>query len=884
MRCNSCHSEAPAGSRFCPSCAAPLEASASATPTRTHAVTSAVRSDTAPARFLPGAMLAGRYRIVGLLGRGGMGEVYRADDLKLGSPVALKFLPEGLERDENRLQRFLNEVRVALRVTHPNVCRVHDIGEVDGQHYLSMEYVDGEDLATLLRRIGRLPEDKALEVARQLCAGVAAAHEQGILHRDLKPANVMIDGRGRVRITDFGLAGLAEAFEGAEVRAGTPAYMAPEQRAGKDVTVRSDVYSLGLVLYELFTGRHAFDSGAVERRHRDSRDSTPATPSDIVGGLDPAVERVILRCLERDPALRPASALAVSAALPGGDPLAAALAAGETPSPELVAAAGERGVLERRIGWTLAAAGLGLFALALIVGKDNLLSAHVPLDRSPPVLEDRAREVLRTLGHEPPVVDTAAGIDIDNAVLSWIRDNDRTADRWQRLRSGRPAVLRYWHRQSPRLMLPSPGFSVVQYNDPPLELAGMTRVVLDFQGRLLALDAAPPAFDESGPAADAPDWGALLDAAGLEPQLLTPSSPRWNPRMTTDARAAWEATLPEAPGTTFRVEAAAYRGRPVYFRLLGPWDPPPSTEAPAQPLLARLSQALGLLILIGVAVGAALLARRNLKLGRGDRAGATKLALVFLVVHVIVWALWVDHTLSLGTEWNMITMDTGYSMFLAATVWVCYLALEPLVRRRWPDALVSWSRLLAGRFRDPLVGRDFLIGSVAGSAGFLLIVLGELAPGWLGHPPARPLGGNFQDLFGARWYLADLLDAPVHAVIQAMQGLFLIVVLRIVLRKQWLAVAAFVLLFTPVVSQGADYPWIRMAFGSIAVLIMASVLVRYGLLALTVGVVYLRFLPNAVLTADLSAWYAGSTITAILAVVLLVAYGLHTSLGGSPRS
>ncbi len=159
MRCNSCHSEAPAGSRFCPSCAAPLEASASATPTRTHAVTSAVRSDTAPARFLPGAMLAGRYRIVGLLGRGGMGEVYRADDLKLGSPVALKFLPEGLERDENRLQRFLNEVRVALRVTHPNVCRVHDIGEVDGQHYLSMEYVDGEDLATLLRRIGRLPED-----------------------------------------------------------------------------------------------------------------------------------------------------------------------------------------------------------------------------------------------------------------------------------------------------------------------------------------------------------------------------------------------------------------------------------------------------------------------------------------------------------------------------------------------------------------------------------------------------------------------------------------------------------------------------------------------------------------------------------------------------
>jgi len=156
--------------------------------------------------FAPGVVLAERFRIIGLLVRGGMGEVYRADDLKLGQPVALKFLPPALAGDAALLERFHAEARNARQVSHPNVCRVYDIGKVDGQHFLSMEYVDGEDLAALLYRIGRLPATKALEMARQLCAGLAAAHEKGVLHRDLKPSNVMLDGHGRTRITDFGLA------------------------------------------------------------------------------------------------------------------------------------------------------------------------------------------------------------------------------------------------------------------------------------------------------------------------------------------------------------------------------------------------------------------------------------------------------------------------------------------------------------------------------------------------------------------------------------------------------------------------------------------------------------------------------------------------------
>ena len=303
------------------------------------------------ARFIPGAMLAGRYRIVSLLGRGGMGEVYRAEDLKLGQAVALKFVPEGLARSADRLARFHHEVRVARQVSHPNVCRVYDISEVDGQHFLSMEYVDGEDLASLLRRIGRLPSDKATQLARQLCAGLAAAHDCGVLHGDLKPANVLIDGRGRVRIADFGLARLIDERHHRDVLAGTPAYMAPEQFAGEAASMRTDVYALGLVLYEMFTGEPAFTISGADLFARGAAQLPPTRPSNLIPDLDPAIERVMLQCIEHDSTRRPPSAAAVAAALPGGDPLAAAFAAGDTPSPDMVAALAGQARSHQSSGW-----------------------------------------------------------------------------------------------------------------------------------------------------------------------------------------------------------------------------------------------------------------------------------------------------------------------------------------------------------------------------------------------------------------------------------------------------------------------------------------------------------------------------------------------------
>ena len=217
----------------------------------------------------------------------------------------MKFLPRELVRDSAALARFHSEVRTARQVSHRNVCRVFDIGESDGQHFLSMEYVDGEDLASLLRRIGRVPPDKAIDIARQLCAGLSAAHTAGVLHRDLKPANVMLDGRGRVRITDFGLAIHPTHVAGDPSFAGTPAYMSPEQAAGDRLTSASDIYALGLVLYEIFTGRRPFAGHTAGQVLRAPRGAAPVTPSSHVRDLDPKIERVVLACLAKEPRDRP---------------------------------------------------------------------------------------------------------------------------------------------------------------------------------------------------------------------------------------------------------------------------------------------------------------------------------------------------------------------------------------------------------------------------------------------------------------------------------------------------------------------------------------------------------------------------------------------------
>src|SRR5262245_12744538 len=377
-----------------------------------------------------------------------MGEVYRADDLTLDQPVALKFLPEGVGTDSDKLAQFHNELRTARQVSHKNVVRLYDLGETGGRRFLTMEYVDGEDLASLVRRIGRIPQDKAIEIARQLCAGLAAAHDRGVLHRDLKPANVMLDGDGQVRITDFGLA--SAVGDADAIRAGTPQYMAPEQLTGHQVeaaSIKTDIYGLGLVLFEIFTGKRAYDAKTLHDLRQLHESGASTTPSSVVRDMDPAVEHAIMRCLDRDPARRPASALTVAAALPGANPLADALAAGETPSPELLAAAGEADALPVLPATAMAAIfAITLLAFAAIAPRASL-TGLVPLDKPTDVLADRADQIIAAFGYTDPVVDRARGFALPPDPPRWAQTQG-PADWWPTLGSGTPPALLFWYRTS----------------------------------------------------------------------------------------------------------------------------------------------------------------------------------------------------------------------------------------------------------------------------------------------------------------------------------------------------------------------------------------------------------------------------------------------------
>ena len=832
------------------------------------------------ARFVPGTIFGERYRIVGLLGRGGMGEVYRADDLKLAQPVALKFLPDRLLSDGAALARFHREVRVARQVSHKNVCRVYDIGEVDGRHFLSMEFIRGEELSSLTRRIGRLPQDKAVQLARQICAGLAAAHEAGVMHRDLKPANIMIDELGNARITDFGLAGLEEELRSEEAIAGTPAYMAPEQLEGKPFTVRSDIYSLGLLLYELFTGKKAFDAPTLNELIKLRRtDTTPTTPTSLVQNLDPLIEKVIDRCIQKDPEQRPSSALQVAAALPGGDPLAAALAAGETPSPEMVAAAPRKGVLKPAVAIALLASFVGLITLCAWLTRYTAPYRVAPTGDSPEVLKARAREVIRNLGYTRPPNDAAYDIVFKDDFLRYVADHDQSASRWSRLATEGGGVYRFMYRETPRYF--EPYENKVTAETPALDVSGMTLVYLDMPGNLHWFIGVPPQREPPpDPSQKSVDWSVPFHEAGFDINAFQPVASSNVPLHAYDVRSAWEGPDPGEPNIKVHVEGAAFRGRLVYFETIYPWDSPIRQELPP---VQKSERALDVVVISVFALalgGSVLLARGNLKAGRGDRRGATRIALFSFSIFVVLRLLGDHHTGDLFYEMGLFLSEASLGLFGAVFLWLMYVALEPFVRRQWPERIVSWSRLLAGGLRDPLIGRDILIGSAAGSLSMLCGMLPSIGLRWIGRPPeltANPANYDLAIRLGHR-----IVNQISIALVLGLIFMFLLLLLFRILHRERLALIALWIFLTIPQALISRVDIRMLPLMALVMAVQVFVLARYGLLALIASLFTLHMFVFFPMTTDLSVWYARNFLVDAAICLAMAGFACYTSLAGQP--
>jgi serine/threonine protein kinase len=305
MKCPQCQEENKEDSRFCHKCATPLTpGSGEAEPSGGQSFTKTILPFAA--ELARGSVVAGRYEVIEELGQGGMGKVYKVYDRRIKDVVALKLIRPEVSLSEKAVERFKNELRIARKIAHRYVCRMYDVGEEGFAHFITMEYVPGEDLKAFIRRSGQITPSKAVSLAQQVAEGLAEAHHLGVVHRDLKPQNIMIDKQGNSRIMDFGIARIqeAEGLTGTGAIIGTPEYMSPEQAELKDVDPRTDIYALGVVLFEMVTGKVPFEGEtplSVALKHRSV---PPQNPRELNPNISPALAEVILKCLAKDRAKR----------------------------------------------------------------------------------------------------------------------------------------------------------------------------------------------------------------------------------------------------------------------------------------------------------------------------------------------------------------------------------------------------------------------------------------------------------------------------------------------------------------------------------------------------------------------------------------------------
>jgi hypothetical protein len=410
----------------------------------------------------------------------------------------------------------------------------------------------------------------------------------------------------------------------------------------------------------------------------------------------------------------------------------------------------------------------------------------------------------------------------------------------------------------------------------------MVSVELAPDGRLIGLKVVPTDQGIAAVKESAVDWELAFQKAELSFDDFQEVESDWIPPVFADQRKTWIGQSKGPNGYELRVEAGAFRGRLVYFQQIHPWTQESRIEADERTTAESASAALGALIAASVVFGSILLARSNIKKGRGDLTGAFRVSIYLLLMNQIGWLVRAHHVGDLYQEGYLLVRSVAFNLFFSCIVWLLYVSLEPYLRRRWPEGIISWTRLLTGHLRDPLVGRDLLIGASFG------ILLGVLVRGssWLsdllGDTPSIPGTADVNSLLGPVNGFANLLDHLFSSVLGGLGFIFLLFLMRLILRKDWLALAAVfgVAVFQNVIAaRGLTESLIAaVVIMAMAWCLVVFIMLRFGLLSGMAGLFTANFFLSTPLTTDFSVWYSGATLFSVTVILILAGYGFATSI------
>jgi serine/threonine-protein kinase len=547
------------------------------------------------------------------------------------------------------------------------------------------------------------------------------------------------------------------------------------------------------------------------------------------------------------------------------------MAAGETPSPRIVAAAGSEGSLRPAVAWSILGAIAVMLLLILLRVRSGQAMQSWGLRTPPEVQRVRATELLRRFGlPEQPF--RIAGFEEKFQYHAWVYVNDRSPKKWERFHRGIPRVS-FWLREDPLPLIdtrPQAANPRPERTYPPQD-ANASAIEIDLRGRLFSLKSI--ASESWKPRRL--DWNELLEAAGLERAGLVQTEPRAVPALAADARAAWTGKHPD-DGTPIRVEAAAWRGAPVFFQITGPWDEKDVTgQVPF--LGGGFGRFITVLSFSAIAFGV-VLAWRNLRLRRGDRQAAVRIGAAIFVLDVVAILIVAEHEPVVNHEIDLFVTCLAQAGLWAALFALLYIAVEPYVRRRWPDRLISWARLVAGKWRDPMIGRDISIGIAAGLLHATIAaytdVLGALVSGEGAEPPT----GRFHLLDTPAATFSHFLEGISSGIILALILMTVLMLLSIVLRRRGLAIAGFFAIMLFGYTFASTEPWAMVSFALISGL-FTLVVARFGMLSIAAmqiafHVVFFAPLPDAF------AWYTARGLTTVVLLFACAIWAFFTSLGG----